>query len=166
MKGEASGVHGLIHFLSLFSPFSLIQLCYQILSSLSGFPVLITTRKLDSIARVLRVGDKVSEELKLHVGCVVSGFQIAFRGEEELERQQQQQQQKKQFEKEEGTEKVNLFKMAASSTPAQLFGIREEEQNQVKQQHSAVPSSSNAPAAAPPKKKRNQPGTPSKYLTS
>ncbi|CBI27514.3 unnamed protein product, partial [Vitis vinifera] len=50
--------------------------------------------------------------------------------------------------------------MAASSTPAQLFGIREEEQNQVKQQHSAVPSSSNAPAAAPPKKKRNQPGTP------
>uniref|UniRef100_F6HG27 C2H2-type domain-containing protein n=1 Tax=Vitis vinifera TaxID=29760 RepID=F6HG27_VITVI len=51
--------------------------------------------------------------------------------------------------------------MAASSTPAQLFGIREEEQNQVKQQHSAVPSSSNAPAAAPPKKKRNQPGTPS-----
>ncbi|KAI4313460.1 hypothetical protein L6164_026442 [Bauhinia variegata] len=50
--------------------------------------------------------------------------------------------------------------MAASSSSASLFGIREEDQNLMKQQHSSTPSSSSAPAAPPQKKKRNQPGTP------
>ncbi|KAE8076443.1 hypothetical protein FH972_015094 [Carpinus fangiana] len=52
--------------------------------------------------------------------------------------------------------------MAASSSSTPLFGIREEDQNQMKQQHSSTPMSSTAPAPAPPpqKKKRNQPGTP------
>ncbi|XP_022734454.1 protein indeterminate-domain 5, chloroplastic-like isoform X2 [Durio zibethinus] len=42
-----------------------------------------------------------------------------------------------------------------------FFGIREEDQNQMKQQHSSTPTSSTGPAPPPPqKKKRNQPGTP------
>jgi hypothetical protein len=58
-----------------------------------------------------------------------------------------------------------FLKMAASSSSTPLFGIREEDQNQMKQQHSSTPMSSTAPAPAPPpqKKKRNQPGTPCKY---
>ncbi|KOM46159.1 hypothetical protein LR48_Vigan06g146500 [Vigna angularis] len=55
--------------------------------------------------------------------------------------------------------------MAAPFSSASLFGIREEDQNQMKQQHSSTttPSSSSTPAAPPPqKKRRNQPGTPSK----
>eukprot|EP00262_Sarcandra_glabra_P009714 TRINITY_DN2423_c1_g1_i1.p1 TRINITY_DN2423_c1_g1~~TRINITY_DN2423_c1_g1_i1.p1 ORF type:complete len:603 (-),score=91.53 TRINITY_DN2423_c1_g1_i1:104-1912(-) len=48
---------------------------------------------------------------------------------------------------------------ASSSTP-QFFGIREEDQNQIKQQQSSTPTSSTAPSAAPQKKKRNLPGTP------
>ncbi|RDX87407.1 hypothetical protein CR513_31124, partial [Mucuna pruriens] len=54
--------------------------------------------------------------------------------------------------------------MAAPFSAASLFGIREEDQNQMKQQHSTTPSSSTTPAAPPQKKRRNQPGTPSKYL--
>ncbi|XP_027914475.1 protein indeterminate-domain 5, chloroplastic-like [Vigna unguiculata] len=53
--------------------------------------------------------------------------------------------------------------MAAPFSSASLFGIREEDQNQMKQQHSSTttPSSSSTPAAPPPqKKRRNQPGTP------
>ncbi|KAJ7954472.1 putative Zinc finger protein [Quillaja saponaria] len=50
--------------------------------------------------------------------------------------------------------------MAASSSSAPLFGIREEDQNQMNQQHPSTPSSSIAPAGPPtePKRKRNQPG--------
>ncbi|KAL9276067.1 hypothetical protein ACSQ67_026392 [Phaseolus vulgaris] len=57
--------------------------------------------------------------------------------------------------------------MAAPFSAASLFGIREEDQNQMKQQHSSTttPSSSSTPAAPPPqKKRRNQPGTPSKFI--
>ncbi|XP_027361492.1 protein indeterminate-domain 5, chloroplastic-like isoform X2 [Abrus precatorius] len=52
--------------------------------------------------------------------------------------------------------------MAAPFSAASLFGIREEDQNQMKQQqHSSTPpSSSTTPAAPPQKKRRNQPGTP------
>ncbi|KAF7827535.1 protein indeterminate-domain 5, chloroplastic [Senna tora] len=56
--------------------------------------------------------------------------------------------------------------MAASSSSASLFGIREGDQNPMNPQHSsATTPASSATAAAPPppqKKKRNQPGTPSK----
>ncbi|KAJ8760628.1 hypothetical protein K2173_015295 [Erythroxylum novogranatense] len=52
--------------------------------------------------------------------------------------------------------------MATSSSSVPFFGIREEDQNQMKQQHSSsTPASSSAPSTAPSqKKKRNQPGTP------
>ncbi|TKY69126.1 indeterminate-domain 4 [Spatholobus suberectus] len=50
--------------------------------------------------------------------------------------------------------------MAAPFSASSLFGIREEDQNQMKQQHSSTPSSSTTPAAPPQKKRRNQPGTP------
>ncbi|XP_021909848.1 protein indeterminate-domain 5, chloroplastic isoform X1 [Carica papaya] len=51
--------------------------------------------------------------------------------------------------------------MAASSSSVPLFGIREENQNQMRQQqHSSTPAPSAVQAPQPPKKKRNQPGTP------
>ncbi|XP_022726555.1 protein indeterminate-domain 5, chloroplastic-like isoform X2 [Durio zibethinus] len=51
--------------------------------------------------------------------------------------------------------------MDASYPAGPFFGIREEDQNQMKQQHSSTPTSSTGPAPPPPlKKKRNQPGTP------
>ncbi|EEF40514.1 protein indeterminate-domain 5, chloroplastic isoform X2 [Ricinus communis] len=52
--------------------------------------------------------------------------------------------------------------MATSSSSVPFFGIRDDEQNQMKQQHSSTPTSSSAQAQAPAaqKKKRNQPGMP------
>ncbi|KAA8529928.1 hypothetical protein F0562_034468 [Nyssa sinensis] len=52
--------------------------------------------------------------------------------------------------------------MAAASSSLPFFGIREEDQNQMKQQqqHSSISTSSTAPITAPQKKKRNLPGTP------
>ncbi|KAK7308509.1 hypothetical protein VNO77_42117 [Canavalia gladiata] len=47
--------------------------------------------------------------------------------------------------------------MAAPFSAASLFGVREEDQNQLKQQQQ---HSSTTPAAPPQKKRRNQPGTP------
>ncbi|KAL5554145.1 hypothetical protein UlMin_041546 [Ulmus minor] len=49
---------------------------------------------------------------------------------------------------------------AASASSAQLFGNREEDQNQMTNQHSSTPTSSAAQPGPPQKKKRNQPGTP------
>ncbi|KAA8529927.1 hypothetical protein F0562_034469 [Nyssa sinensis] len=50
--------------------------------------------------------------------------------------------------------------MEVSSSSASLFGMREEDQNQIKQQNSSTPTSSTAPTAPAQKKRRNQPGTP------
>ncbi|CAK9181902.1 unnamed protein product [Ilex paraguariensis] len=50
--------------------------------------------------------------------------------------------------------------MAGASSSAVFFGMREEDQNQMKPQHSSVPTSSTNPTPAPQKKRRNQAGTP------
>ncbi|KAF5197514.1 indeterminate-domain 5, chloroplastic-like [Thalictrum thalictroides] len=49
--------------------------------------------------------------------------------------------------------------MASGSSSTPFFGIREEDQNQIKQQQS-TPTSSTAPTTTTQKKKRNLPGTP------